>query len=272
MTPWIFRGSGVKGALGCVVLASVLVLVGCVGGGTEDDGPSTGRPGSDGKDTQRRVSAPQPKQSIEEAARQLQAAAASGDCDQLKPLSFSGLTALDEAGCARLVGRLRGFETKDSAEYGTGGVVDFTTEGAPGTMLFALGRDRNFKWVTPLSRQADEEVVGTRPARGNSLDSTAAAAVKALRRGQCAQLAEAASGIVPRPEAPRKACEKRKSLRASLSGDRAVRPDRLGANSRVAFYSLLPKPRGPYFTLVLLQDGERSAFFRDFPTAPGRGR
>lgn len=249
-------------------LASMLVLAGCLG----DDAGSPAPPESDGKDTQRRISAPDPRQSIDDAARGLQAAVTSGDCNQLKLLSFSGLPNLDDAGCRRILGRLRGFEIKGADEYGTGGVVDFTTTRAPGTMLFALGKDRSFKWVRPLSRRADAEVVGTRPPSRNTLDSTASAAVRALRDGQCAQLAKAASGIVPQPEAPQAACENRRSLRASLTRDRTVRPHRLGANSRVAFYSLLPKPRGPYFTLVLLQNGKRSAFFRDFPTAPKRGR
>lgn len=42
------------------------------------------------------------------------------------------------------------------------------------------------------------------------------------------------------------------------------------ANSRFALYSVLPRPNGPYITLVLLPRRDRAAFLRAFPTSAAR--
>ena len=82
---------------------------------------------------------------------------------------------------------------------------------------------------------------------------------KALRQRECDRLAEAGEGILPLPKQPQQYCE-RATLDKQLAQDAGARPNRLGANSRLAFYSLLPTPNGPYVTLVLLQEGSRAAF------------
>lgn len=217
------------------------------------------------------VSPPRPRQGIEDAARQFQSAVGSGDCERLKSLSFSGETPDDDAGCQRLLERLEGFEASASARYGTGGAVDFTTKRRPGTMVFVLGEDGSFKWVSLLRRTRGQEVVGTAPPRSSRLDAVASFAVRTLRSGNCDQLVKAGEGILPEPSASGTACEKRGGQRAKLRRDRDAAPERLGANSEAAFYSLLPEPDGPYFTLVLLVEGKRAALLRAFAVPPRRG-
>jgi len=217
------------------------------------------------------VSPPEPRQGIEDAARRFQSAVRSGDCEGLKALSFSGNTPDDDARCQRFLGRLEGFRSSATARYGTGGVVDYTTTRRPGTMIFVLGRDGSFKWAALLGRARNVKVVGTAAPRSNRLDAVASAAVKALRSGDCDQLATAGEGILPEPRAASTACEKRGGQRAKLGKDRDAAPERLGANSKVAFYSLLPEPDGPYFTLVLLVEEKRAALLRAFAVPPRRG-
>jgi hypothetical protein len=217
------------------------------------------------------LSAPQPREGIEDAARRFESAVRSGDCERVRTLSFSGEQP-DDARCGRFLERLKDFDAIAAARYGTGGVVDFTTERSPGTMVFVLGRDRSFRWATLLGAARGKGVVGKAAPRKSRLDAVASSAVKALRSGDCAQFAKAAKGILPEPRASQTACEKRAGLRAKLERDPDAAARRLGANSRVAFYSLLPEPDGPYFTLVLLVKGNRAALLRDFAVPPRRER
>jgi len=218
------------------------------------------------------LSAPQPREGIEDAARRFESAVRSGDCERVRTLSFSGEQP-DDARCERFRERLKGFDAIAAARYGTGGVVDFTTDRSTGSMVFVLGRDGTFKWATLLGSARGRGVVGTAGPRKSRLDAVASSAVKALRSGDCAQLAKASEGVLPEPRASQTACEKRAGLRAKLEQqDPDAAPKRLGANSRVAFYSLLPEPGGPYFTLVLLVKGNRAALLREFAVPPRRER
>jgi len=217
------------------------------------------------------VSPPEPERGIEDAAGLFQSAVRSGDCERLRSLSFSGKTPGDDARCQRLLERLEGFEASATARYGTGGAVDFASRLRAGTVVFVLGKDGSFKWTALLGRARGEEVVGTDAPRSARLDAVASSAVKALRGGDCDRLAKAAEGVLPDPRAPATACESRDRQRAKLKRDRDAAPERLGANSKVAFYSLLPKPDGPYFTLVLRVEGKRAALLRAFAVPPRRG-
>lgn len=217
------------------------------------------------------ATAPRAQGNIKEAARRFGAAVESNDCERVRSLGFFGQDQIDDAACSLLRQQLEGFAPIDSETYGTSAVVDYTAEQGQGTVVFLTGRDRRFKWALRFARQQGEEVVGTEPPEPNSLDATARAATRALRQGECDQLAQAGKGILPRPELPKQFCERAESLRRQLTKDPDARPERLGANSRVAFYSLLPKPSGPYLTLVLLQDGRRAALIQGFPVAAQRG-
>jgi hypothetical protein len=218
------------------------------------------------------VVAPEARGGVEAPARRVAAAVRAGSCERLKALNFSGLKNLEDAACERLVEQLKGFRVKDSEEYGSGAVVDFSTDRAAGTMIFVAGEDGTFKWTQQLPRERNAEVVGTRPPRGNRLDSVATSTVGFFRESRCRRLEAAARGIVPDPDAPRQFCENREGLRKILAEDPSARPRRLGANSRLAFYSLLPKPNGPYDTLVLLQEGRRAAFLADYTVPAARSK
>ncbi len=254
-----FCTRGLTALLQCLVMISWLALSGCA----NEQAP---RPSQGGSNRPvKPVRAPEPRQGIEVAARRVASAIRADDCERLKAANFSGLPNLSESDCERLLAQLRGFRIEESVEYETGAGVDFATKQAPGTMVFVLGKDGTFKWTASLPRERGTTVVGTRSQSNKRLDAVARSAVESFRKDQCDELEDAARGIVPDPVGPRTFCENRKGLRKLLAEDPRARPRRLGANSRFAFYSLLPRPNGPYDTMVLLQEGRRAAFFADYP-------
>jgi len=264
------RSWRLRAFLSFVIAGSALFVVGCSGGAPEQQSEQPGRPG--GRKPPAQVVAPEPRGGVEAPARDVAAAVRAGDCERLKALNFSGLKNLNDARCEHLLGQLKGFRVEDSEEYGTGAVVEFSTARSAGTMVFVAGGDGTFRWTQRVPRERNSEVVGTRAPRGNRLDSVASSAVESYREGRCRELEAAARGIVRDPMQPRQFCENRESLRGKLVEDPSARPRRLGANSRVAFYSLLVKPNGPYDTLVLLQEGRRAAFLGDYAVPAARGK
>lgn len=220
------------------------------------------------------ATAPEPQQELEDAAREFTSAVRSEDCARLRSLAFFGPRQLKPAACTQFPRQLAGFKVEDLEEYGTAGVVDYTADQGAGTMIFLVGRDGRFKWAYRLARAKGEKVAGNPPPQENRLDEVAQYATKAVRTGQCAQLDAAARGVLPPPnqsKQPATWCENAEPLRKLLAQHSDARPRQMGANSRVAFYSLQPKPNGAYITLVLLQEGKRAALLRGF-TVPAQRR
>lgn len=253
-----------------------LAVAGCGGEEGQPSGKSSdqgSRPAKRGEGKNRRppATAPKPRGSLEETARQFASAVGADDCDRVRSLAFSGANQLDDQRCAQLLRQLEGFEIEDSEQYRTAGVVDYRANRNRGTVVFLVGRDGRFKWASRFPRQRGKDTAGSEPPEDNRLDQTAQSAARALRRGDCEQLAEGAQGVVPQPSQTQTMCENADALRTQLAKDPEARPKQLGANSRAAFYTLLPKPNGPYVTLVLLQDGKRAALLRGY-TIPAQRR
>lgn len=268
------RGSSVRRlrtvALIGLLCPALLTLAACAGNAPEQvrrpQGEGAEKP-KDGRPGKRRdpATAPVPRESLDEAVRRFTSAVRSGDCGRVRSVAFFGPAQLDQRACGQLLSQLNGFEPRGSEEYGTAGVLDFTATRGAGTVGFLLGQDGRYNWALRFARQPDDQVVGSSPPRANRFDEVAQSATNALREGRCDQLAQAAKGVLPDPELPKITCEKGVRSRKQLARDRDARPQQLGANSRVAFYSLLPKPSGPYLTLVVLREGRRAAFQRAFP-------
>ena len=262
-----------------VVCIAVLGLAGCEGKVPKENaskGSEVGRANGLGrgkaKQKLRPASAPRPG-NIKQAVRRFGAAVESDDCEQVRAVAFFGPQQIEDKPCALLRQQLRGFEPTDVETYGTAAVVDYSAARGMGTVVFLTGRDGRFRWALRVIRQRGEKAVETTPViKRKRLDAIAANATQALRQRECDRLAEAGEGILPLPKQPQQYCERANPLRKQLVQDAGARPNRLGANSRLAFYSLLPTPNGPYVTLVLLQEGSRAAFLSGFPVPAQRRR
>lgn len=260
------------------VCIAALALAGCEGSVPKDeapDGPEVrqGKGLNRGKVKQklRTATAPRPG-NLRQAIRRFGAAVESGDCEQVRSVAFFGPQQIEDRPCSLLLQQLKGFEPTDFETYGTAAVVDYSAGRGRGTVVFLTGRDGGFRWALRFIRQQGEEAAGTEPSGVKRLDAIAANATQALRQKRCDQLAAAGEGILPLPEQPKEFCERADAVRRQLARDPDARPERLGANSRLAFYSLLAKPNGPYVTLVLLQEGRRAAFLSGFPVPAQRRR
>jgi len=251
-----------------VLCIAALAFAGCEGSVPKENAPK-GPEIRQGKRKPRPAVAPRPG-NIKEAVRRFGAAVESGDCEQLRAVAFFGPTQIKDKPCSQLLQQLEGFEPTEVETYGTAAVVDYSATRGKGTVGFLTGRDGRFRWALRFIRQQGEEAAGTEPSGRRRLDAIAADATQALRQKRCDQLAAAGEGILPLPKQPQQFCERTDALRKQLAKDPGARPERLGANSRLAFYSLLPKPNGPYVTLVLLQEGRRAAFLSGFPVPAQR--
>lgn len=256
---------------------AALALAGCEGNVPKETAPKGSEAGRGkgpkrGKANQKRPPATAPRPgNIKQAVRRFGAAVRSDDCERVRAVALFGPQQIKGKACPQLLQQLNGFKPTDSETYGTAAVVDYSAARAKGTVVFLTGRDGRFKWVLRFIRQRGEEAVGTAPLiKRKRLDAIAAKATRALRQERCDQLAEAGEGVLPLANQPQQFCERADWLREQLAQDPGARPERLGANSRLAFYSLLPKPNGPYVTLVLLQEGRRAAFLSGFPVPAQR--
>ena len=252
-----------------VLCIAALAFAGCEGSVPKENAPK-GPEIRQGKRKPRPAVAPRPG-NIKEAVRRFGAAVESDDCEQVRVVAFFGPQQIEDKPCALLRQQLRGFEPTDVETYGTAAVVDYSAARGMGTVVFLTGRDGRFRWALRVIRQRGEKAVETTPViKRKRLDAIAANATQALRQRECDRLAEAGEGILPLPKQPQQYCERANPLRKQLVQDAGARPNRLGANSRLAFYSLLPTPNGPYVTLVLLQEGRRAAFLSGFPVPAQR--
>ena len=209
---------------------------------------------------QREGRLPHPRGSLADDIRKFEAAVKAGDCRRIRSLAFYGNAQLKLDACKKIfLPQLAGFQPEDREQHRTAAVVDFTTKRAPGTMAFLVAKDRHFRWAVRLARSQGQKVVGTKPPARARLDATARAAVKAFRTDMCDELQKDGEGVVPDPSLPRQQCETADWLRKALRRDPSARPGRLGANSRLAFYSVVPRG-GPHMTLVLQLKRNRAAF------------
>jgi hypothetical protein len=275
MVPPALRRLYFQTPIGFLAVALLVLLpAGCQreGSGGPNQGQSAGqREKATQGTTNSRARPPNPRASLADGVREFQAAVEKDDCSRIRAIAFYGNAQLKPEACKAFVSSIAGFDPEDREQYRTAGVVDFATKRrrAPGTMAFLLAKDGRFRWAVPVSRLNGEKVVGTRPPSRLRLDGIAASAVKAFRSGRCQDLQERAKGILPDPGQPRRQCEGASGLRRALERDPSARPKRLGANEKLAFYSILPQDSGPYATLILQVQRKRVAFSSVFVVPSG---
>jgi hypothetical protein len=172
-------------------VALTAVLTGCGGSGDDQSATTTSTTASTTSSTASPSSAavPTPAQPVTELVSALERFG-QGDCAQavklLNPVDLPDPEGgASEGNCQAiqgLVDALRSFEPKDSAEYGTGALIEGVSAGKPVAFEAALDDTKNFKLTGGSLRKAQ---LGTEAASEVNFEAPAAALVKALRDDDC---------------------------------------------------------------------------------------
>lgn len=167
------------------VLAAVAALTGCGGGG--------GDASTETSTTASRAAAqsvPEPAQPVAELLPALERFGARGSCAQAValinradlPEPTGGPNARNCNSIQGLLALLRAIKVTDSADFGTGAIVDGTVGGKPIAFDAVLDQTRKFK-LTGVSMPRHQ--VNTKPAARADFEAPATAFVKAVRDGNC---------------------------------------------------------------------------------------
>ena len=148
-----------------------------------------------------------------------------------------------------------GVTVTDSAEYGTGALVDTELDGNKESLIWALDASGRFKWTGAFVRATQ---VGTDPDSESDFEDQAVAFVDALRDGDCTAAhatIDKGSRLDYGDEATfcKKFADTFESpggLAERLRDDPDAVPVPLGATREVAFYGLSTEPTG-YRTLIV---------------------
>lgn len=250
---------------GVLALAVLLMGAGCGEDSSESSSPDdatttdTSKTGKGGKETM--LSAPEAKESIEDAQRRIDRAIASEDCDRINSLELpSRQDAYDTASrCEGLITQLSGAKPGDAEAFKGGGIIEYSRDDVPINVLTVLDRDGRF-YLLLADLFLAERSVGTSFADG--FDRMAHAAVGALAEKDCDAFLDAAYprfGIagVSRPKSDVCDYVNENPIANLTAMDIAVKPKPLGGNSSYAFYGV----SGPdvHFTIVMarLSDTEQ---------------
>jgi hypothetical protein len=235
--------------LATAATAVALSLAGCAGFGDEgSDEPA------ETDETLPRASGSNPpgppamEETIEEATKRIESVLSSGDCEQihgLNPLSRPKLAT--ESRCEALQ-RLAGLEVKGAEAYGeVAGVIDYVRGDRTVSALLVGDADGRFH-IAFIDAFRGVPSVGT--GRAAEFDDAAEAAVRALRRHDCAEFLDAAYrrfGFAGGTDD--EVCERvETNPLAALDPNARARLERLGGNAGYAFYGLDTKDS--YLTLI----------------------
>jgi hypothetical protein len=170
--PWIAAGIAV-------------VLAGCGSGGDSSSDVST-----TSTSTTADAAIPEPAQPIDELVSALDQLNGQSTCKQalesINPIVLpdpdGGASARNCDGTGTLLGLLGAFEPTESAEFGTGAVIDGTNRGHPVALTAALDDTKNFKLTGITVNRAQ---IGTEPSAEADFEAPAAAFVEAVRDEDC---------------------------------------------------------------------------------------
>jgi hypothetical protein len=165
-----------------IAIGTAVALAGCGGGDTSTAVSTTTT------STTAAAQAPEPAHPITDLVSALDELDGQSTCTQalesinpvVLPDPEGGDSERNCSGTGTLLGVLSDFEPADSAEFGTGAVIDGTSGGDPVTLTAALDDTGSFK-LTGVT--ANRNQIGTEPTA--DFEGPAAAFVKALRDGDC---------------------------------------------------------------------------------------
>jgi hypothetical protein len=246
---------GLRWAVSTVATATLLAavaLTACGPGGNGSDGStSRGNHGAAGRSV---PGAPPVKESVQDAARRIAGALATGDCTQINALApIEGAAASATAEHCQSLKNLANLEVGGVAAYGDqGGVIDYrTTEGVISAILV---RDSDglfhVAFLNPFNTQPS---VGTPFAK--AFDGAVRGAVEALRDANCQAFLRVAyrrfgDGGLPESEVCQAVRES--GFGAILRENRHARPVSFGGNGSYAFYGL--NTSIGFFTIVAAKE------------------
>jgi hypothetical protein len=230
-----------------LLLACLLALAGCGGGGDSKDGSKGNRGG------EARAADPVPGESIDDAVNRIEGAATATGCEAVKGLLHSTYGDISDDACRAVKAEIDGFREPRGAAYGTGAAIDFEAGGGRHrTAALALDADRTFRIVFVMD--VSGPTVGTR--KPAAFDRNALAVVRALQSGDCdafLRLSTRASGLGVGPD--QEVCRRVSDVpfRRELVANRRARPVPLGGNAWLAIYKLRSR-RDAYYTLVMARE------------------
>jgi hypothetical protein len=244
--------------LAAAIVAAGALLAGC-GGGDEST-----RAASATTSTTEQAATPPPVQPLSEQVAAFERAVKDPSCAAAIDLVHPVLLPDPEhpeskANCGDATYPLRaerGVEVVDSAELGTGAVVDTRLDGNRESLIWALDPSGRYKWTGAF---IGSDQVGTSPVTTAVFDRVAAEFVKGLRDEDCdAVYALLESGSRLGYGSRDTFCSKfadtyvatPEGLGSRLQADPEAEPQLLGATEDLAFYGIATRPSG-YRTLVL---------------------
>lgn len=225
-----------RATLLAAVVAAVLAAAGCWGG--DDNSDPTPEPPAPDTVTGKPLGPPKPKESLGDAEKRIERLVSGEDCEKinaLNPVSRTGLNTPER--CAYLQ-TLAGLEAVGKQEVHGGGVIEYANGSGVLTAILVVDSDRRYH-LAFIDLVNPEPSVGTPFAP--RFDQVADDAVEALREPDCERYFELAHRY-GRAAAlgPKEGCEALtpNPIQAVLVTAPDAKPERLGGNSRYAFYSL----------------------------------
>jgi hypothetical protein len=256
------------------VLATALLLAGC---GGSDDKKSGSKPSAATARTKApSAEPPQANGTLEAAAKDLEAAVQSGDCNALAARllhSTARGSDVDPADpptkqeCDRLKllrnDVLKGFKFRKAEEFGPAGIVEGSGANARGGEVVATAwvLDRDGSWKADVTIGFFDPQIGTEPKPGSDFEGNLRKFVAAARQGDCETffdlLHPVSRFIAARKGDEVKLCNdvadsyrKEDSALHDMAADQAAQPEELGKTLDMGFYGLR-LDSGRYMVFVL---------------------
>jgi hypothetical protein len=204
------------------------------GGGAASDGGGATAGGGAGAPPQ--LGPPEANESIDEAAKRIEATLKTGDCDQIAKLNPLGRPTLDNPKRCAALKRLTKLDSTGAAAYGGGGIIDYAIGKRTLAVLLIVDSDRLYH-IALLDPFVGRSSIGT--AFAPQFDAAAHKTAKALADHDCkAFLAVASQQIGIGTLGAKKVCPLPRTNPFSAISENvpSAQPQRLGGNADFAFY------------------------------------
>lgn len=244
------------GAVAAVLVVLALTVAGCAG--ESNDGGTTGtEAGASPQQAPEALGPLKATESIDDAAKRIDKALRSGDCDQINALNPISLPTLDTEERCQSLRRVTDLAVSGTEAFPGGGVVDYSLGGDRTlTAVLIVDSDGEYR-IALLDPFRAKPSVGTK-LDGKAFDRAAAKAVRALRDGDCDAYRAVAYRRSGKGSLPKKdLCPRVEQgpVQGILEANPAAKPERLGGNGDYAFYAFgLP---GLNYTMVFARETDR---------------
>lgn len=233
------------GAIAAATAAFCLAVTGCGDSDAGDSGAAAATAGS-------------PEQYTRNVANLLATTADKKGCKQLDAVNRAASVRFDCPYPKDGRRSLAKFKVVDSAVYGTGAVVDYTSGQAPQGGSVALVESPKGTWAISRFGILGGPTVGTKDAPSKAgFDRALAGYLDTVRKGDCkAYDSYTANGIEDEGFVCAVEFLKTKALAKALKADPGLRPRYVGGNKQFGFYSLSTKKPAPLsLTIVAVKSG-----------------